>query len=66
MNPANKDGNTPLHWAAVTGYSNICQLIMEHAEDLQPRNNKGKTPLNLAWAHEDVMNTIRRKIKFSK
>ena len=61
MNPANKDGNTPFHFAAEQGYSNICELIMEHIEDLKPKNNEGKTPFDLAWPNEDVMNAIVRQ-----
>ena len=61
MNPANKNGNTPFHLAARKGYLNICELIMEHIEDLQPKNNEGKTPFDLAWPHEDVMNAIVRQ-----
>jgi len=30
VNAIDDDGRTPLHWAAKTGYEEICQMLREH------------------------------------
>ena len=57
-NPADYDGNTPLHLAANTPiynapsidyeHLNTCRLILENVGDKNPANNLGKTPKDLA------------------
>ena len=41
-------GHTPLHWAALNGYRDMCELLIENIENKNPRNNEGWTPLHFA------------------
>ena len=47
-NPKNEDGNTPLHFAANSGYSGTIQILMNEVEEKKTKNNDGYTPLYLA------------------
>jgi ankyrin repeat protein len=47
-NPADKDGITPLHWAARLGYLETVKLLLEYAKDKNPADKDGQTPLHLA------------------
>ena len=40
--------DTPLHWAAQNGQTDICLHIMNSITDKNPSNNQGVTPLHLA------------------
>ena len=42
--PANVNGDTPLHWAAIACRFSICKLIVENVENKQPINDFGNTP----------------------
>ena len=55
-NPANQWGTTPLHWAAMCGHLDVCQLLLHHVEVKDPVNQYGETPLHLAamCGHRDV------------
>jgi ankyrin repeat protein len=44
----NKDGRTPLHWAAQNGEKKVVQLFLEHGADVNARNESGKTLSELA------------------
>ena len=41
-------GHTPLHWAALNGYRDMCELLIQNIEDKNPRNIEGWTPLHFA------------------
>jgi hypothetical protein len=45
-----KDGNSPLHLAAKMGYENKVMALVEYGASTTLRNNKGKTPAQLAEA----------------
>ena len=45
---ANNKGLTPLHCAASKGQTKICQLIMEHLEEKNPKDDIGRTPIEFA------------------
>ena len=47
-NPKNRKKMTPLHYAAVNGHLDICQLIMKYVKNKNPKNQKGETPYDLA------------------
>ena len=56
--PRNDDSKTPLHLAALNGYENICEIILnfDEVKDKNPNDNKGVTPLHLAAynGHTDI------------
>ena len=45
-NPANNDGWTPIHTAAINSNLEICRLIVNNVDNKHPINNEGKTPKN--------------------
>ena len=47
-NPANNNGNTPLHYAAIYGQLEICKYLFPKIEDKHPLNRNGSTPKDLA------------------
>ena len=63
-NPANDDGDTPLHKAATEGYVKICKLILENVVDKCPIAAKGLTPLH--WSarsgHSETCEMILQNI----
>ena len=49
LNPANNNGETPLHSAAKCGHLDICKFILENLqENRNPADNVGFTPLHYA------------------
>ena len=49
QNPANEDGTTPLHDAAIEGHLDIVRLILANVEDKNPADSEsGETPLHFA------------------
>ena len=57
-NPADEDGMTPLHNAALQGHVEVCDLIIQNVKNKHPRDNDGKTPLDYAQ-QEDVTELFR-------
>ena len=47
-NIQNKDGDTPLHSAALNGKSEVVKLLLEHGADPNIQNKDGMTPLHFA------------------
>ena len=47
-NPADDQGDTPLHYAAINGNLEMCNLIISNTQDKNPANDRGKTPLDHA------------------
>ena len=55
INPANNNGETPLHSAAKSGHLDICKFILENIqEDKNPEDNVGFTPLHYAFIFEHL------------
>lgn len=49
-NLINKEGNSPLHWACVTGQLECVKLLVETGKaDVSLRNKAGRTPLDEAY-----------------
>jgi Ankyrin repeats (3 copies)/Ankyrin repeats (many copies) len=48
VNCRDKDGLTPLIWAAIQGHEEIVRLLLERGGDLEAKNNNGDTAL--MWA----------------
>jgi ankyrin repeat protein len=64
-NPADFDGQTPLHWAAMFGYLEIVKLLLEHATDKNRADMDGKTPLHLA-VEEGNLETVKLLLQYAK
>jgi ankyrin repeat protein len=47
LNARDKEGNTPLHRAAVNCRYVSAQLLIQHGADPSAKNNEGKTPADL-------------------
>ncbi|HVX00954.1 MAG TPA: ankyrin repeat domain-containing protein, partial [Candidatus Babeliaceae bacterium] len=45
------EGNTPLHWAAALGNTELVELLLEWGANTQAQNNEGLTPLGVALSH---------------
>ena len=62
------DGNTPLHYA--TGNFKIFEIVYKYAQDKQPRNHKGQSPLEWKSAPDysdpKVIKFLRKKYKCKK
>lgn len=50
-NATNKDGRTCLHRAARYGHRDSAKLLLHYRANVAARDNKGKTPLDLAREH---------------
>ena len=48
MSTAGKNRNTPLHLAAIKGFTNVGNKLLEHGAIVMYRNADNKTPLELA------------------
>lgn len=48
LNARGLDNDTPLHDAAVNGHVKIAKLLVERGADINAKNSKGKTPLDVA------------------
>ena len=48
MNAKNKDGWTPLHWAASEVHNKIAKLLIEEGADVNAVNKDGLAPLDYA------------------
>lgn len=57
-----KDGRTPLHYAAQTGHNDTCEMLLSRGADATVVDEKGVTPLHLA-ARSGEMTKVRFLIK---
>jgi len=48
VNAGNKDGLTPLHFAAIMGHVELVRLLLENGADPEIKNKSGISPLDLA------------------
>ena len=55
---ADKDGWTPLHWAARKGHLAIAKLLMSYGADLNAREKYGRLPIRVART-EEIEQAIR-------
>jgi len=63
-NYRDKDGWTPLHYAAYRGRVDVAELLIKHGAEINAKDNDGATPLHLAAqkGHVDVAELL---IKYS-
>jgi ankyrin repeat protein len=57
VNIKDNSGDSPLHYAAAYGYTNIAKELIAHGVKINIRNNLGDTPLHTAvfWGHKDTI-----------
>lgn len=57
VNTKDNTGDTPLHYAAAYGYTNIGKELVAHMAKINIRNNLGETPLHTAvfWGHKEII-----------
>ena len=65
VNTRDELGNTPLHWAAILGYLDICKYIMEKLDNEHPKNANGKSPIHFAaqYGHLEVYKLLVENIE---
>jgi ankyrin repeat protein len=54
-NNPDKDGVTPMHLAAQKGCVGIYKLILQNVEEKNPEDNQGKTPIEWAGGHTQIL-----------
>jgi cytohesin len=55
VNARDEAGNTPLHWAAVEGFPEDIDFLLEAGADVNARSEDGRTPLHMArWRGNTV------------
>lgn len=54
MRTANKDGNTPLHFAAKAGGVPAIERRIRAGDDVNAQNNDGNAPLHIAFMYGKV------------
>ena len=64
IDPKNKQGNTPLHFAAMLGKSDVVSLLIDNGANKAAKNNAKKTPLDVA--SEDVKGLLQAGGRRSK
>ena len=65
-NPEDRDGWTPLHYAAEDGWFELCKLILLQVDDKNPSDNMGKTPRCIAQdrGHLNIVDLINSHLKY--
>lgn len=68
INFKDKNGSTPLHYAAVYGNMKIVKYLVKNGADVCARNNKGVDPFSYAFRrkHFKVAKYLKWTIKFAK
>ena len=54
MTARSKDGSTPLHLASMYGRLEVARVLIEHGADIDAKDNKGRTPFQVAWNRDMV------------
>ena len=52
MTARDKDGETPLHWAASGGSPAVVDLLIARGADMKAEDDEGKTPADYAGENE--------------
>uniref|UniRef100_A0ABD2WWG8 Uncharacterized protein n=1 Tax=Trichogramma kaykai TaxID=54128 RepID=A0ABD2WWG8_9HYME len=61
VDPRDKSGNTPLHWAMKRGHKSMAELVLRKGADPHSTNDKGETPLHIVCAKEgDDLETVEK------
>jgi ankyrin repeat protein len=62
LNARNKDGDTPLHLAALADQLDVATLLLAGKASVNSRNNDGATPMNVAAksGYNDMADLLHR------
>ena len=47
-----REGFTPLHRASISGRIEIVRLLIEYGTNVEVKDDKGRTPLDVAWSDD--------------
>jgi uncharacterized protein len=61
-NTRDPDGRTPLTEAAYYGHTEIVKLLLDHGADVFARKAHGETAYDMAAAHQDIAQMIKREL----
>lgn len=64
VNAVDSEGNTPLHWAAQSGYLRMVKYLKNRGANVKARNSSGSTPLHTA-ACEGHLNILKYFLNIS-
>ena len=53
-NPDDRNGWTPLHWAAQFGHFEVCELLIANVIERNPEDIRGVTPLHSAASNGHI------------
>jgi ankyrin repeat protein len=62
INEKDKNGKTPLHWAADNVIKDVVELLLVNKADVNAKSNNGWTPLHIAAeeGYKDVVALLRQ------
>ncbi len=63
INSYDRDGYTPLHWAALSGFTELTDLLLEYGAEIDALDNAGCTPLILAVVRNQAK-TVSMLLKY--
>jgi ankyrin repeat protein len=52
VNAKDKNGRTPLSWAAQNGHEAVVKLLLDNSSDVDSKDNADRTPLTYICCHE--------------